>query len=287
MASDKVNRRLSAIVSADRKKMERMALPVRHLVWLRQNRIVGILLCAVFSAASEGPARAAEIKVLSGGAMEPVMRELVPLFQRSTHNSVAVSYAPTAPVIKRRIRNGEAADIAIATKKGIADLVKQGRISKVHTIDIARVSVGVFVRNGAFKPDISSMAAFKKALLSAKAIAHSDPARGGRTARYVSKLLAELDIAPMIRSKIKIFAPGGFGKVLKDGEIGFALTTEIKARPGVELVGVLPPEIRSHTDFAAGVLTGSGVHDAARKLMRFFASRSARRILVAKGFDPL
>jgi molybdate transport system substrate-binding protein len=233
------------------------------------------------------PLGAAEIRVLSGSAMEPVLMELVPIFQRTTNHKITISYAPTAPIIKKRLKGGETADVVIATAKGIADLASEGRVEKGSKSDIARVNVGAFVGKGVPKPDISSMDTFRQTLLSAKSIMHSDPARGGRTARYMSKLLGELDIASEIKPKIKIFAPGEFGKPLGEGGIGFALSTEIKARPGVELVGTLPAEIGYHTDFAAGMISANKVTDASDAFIRFFKTPAAKRILLTKGFEPL
>lgn len=219
--------------------------------------------------------------------MEPALRTLVPMFERASGTRVIVAYAPTAPIISQRLHGGERPDVVIATRKGIAALVREGKIAGSSTAAIARVYVGAFVRRGAAKPDISTMDAFRKVLLEARAIAHSNPARGGRTARYIAGLLARLDIADAIKPKIKIFAPGEFGKVLEDGEIGFALSTEIKARPGVELIGYLPAGIGYHTDFAAGVTARSKAGDAAQALVRFFRTPAGKRVLASKGFEPL
>ena len=116
-------------------------------------------------ATASGVLNAAEIKVLSGAAVKPVMSELIPQFERSSGHKVTIDYAPTAPVIVNRIEKGEALDVAIATQEGIAGLVKQGRVTGGGAVGIARVGVGVMVRKGAPKPDISSADVFKRALL--------------------------------------------------------------------------------------------------------------------------
>jgi molybdate transport system substrate-binding protein len=147
-----------------------------------------------------GVLNAAEIKVLSGAAVKPVMSELIPPFERSSGHKVTIDYAPTAPVIVNRIEKGEAVDVAIATQQGIASLVKQGRVTGGNAVDIAKVGIGVMVRKGAPKPDISSVEAFKRTLLAAKSIGHGDPDREGRTAVYVSDCLAAW-ISPRISNQ--------------------------------------------------------------------------------------
>jgi molybdate transport system substrate-binding protein len=180
------------------------------MIKLLSARTIAVLVASVASylllvATASGVLNAAEIKVLSGAAVKPVMSGLIPPFERSSGHKVTIDYAPTAPVIVNRIEKGEAVDVAIATQQGIASLVKQGRVTGGSPVDIAKNGVGVFVRKGAPKPDISSFEAFKRALLAAKSIGHGDPDRGGRTAVYVSDLLGRLDIAADIKQRSQLF----------------------------------------------------------------------------------
>ena len=192
------------------------------MIKLLSARTIAVLVASVASylllvATESSVASAAEIKVLSGVAVKPVMSELIPQFERSSGHKVTIDYAPTAPVIVNRIEKGEAVDVAIATQQGIASLVKQGRVTGGSAVDIAKVGVGVMVRKGAPKPDISSVEAFKRTLLAAKSIGHGDPDREGRTAVYVSDLLGRLDIATDIKPKITIVYPPGTRESIAKG----------------------------------------------------------------------
>jgi molybdate transport system substrate-binding protein len=238
-------------------------------------------------ATASGGVNAAEIRVLSGAAVKPVMDEIIPRFERSSGHKVTIDYEPTAPVIANRIEKGEAVDVAIATQEGIASFVKQGRITGGSSVDIARGGLGAFVRKGRPKPDISSVEALKRTLLAAKSIAHGDPARGGRNAIYIADLLGRLDIAAAIKSKITIFPPGVFDTIAKgDVELGFGGITEIMADPRVELVSPLPAEIANYTQFTAGILASSKEQDAGQVLIQFLTSPAAEAIMRAKGFEP-
>ena len=192
---------------------------------IRSLRIIAVPVASVVSylllaASASGVLNAAEIKVLSGAfTVKPVMSKLIPLFERSSGHKVTIDYEPTAPFIVNRIQKGEAVDVAIANQQAIADLEKQGRIAGGSPVNITENGVGVMVRKGAPKPDISSVEAFKRALLAAKSIGHGDPDRGGRTGVYVASLLDQLDIAAGIKSKITIFPPGVFDTIAK-GNVG-------------------------------------------------------------------
>lgn len=186
-----------------------------------------------------------------------------------------------------RIQKGEAADVAIAMRQQIANLEKQGRIAQGSPVDIAKQGVGLFVRKGAPKPDISSIETFKRTLLAAKSMAHADPARGGGTAVYVADLLARLDIAADIKPKIKVFPPGVYDLIAKgEVEIGFGGISEIMADPSVELVGPLPAAIQDYTLFTAGIVASSKHQDAAKALIQFISSPAAAADFKAKGFEP-
>ena len=134
------------------------------MIKLLSARTIAVLVASVASylllvATASGVLNAAEIKVLSGAAVKPVMSELIPQFERLSGRKVTIDYAPTAPVVVNRIEKGEAVDVAIASREGIASLVKQGRVTGGSAVDIAKVDVGAMVCKGAPKPDISSFEA--------------------------------------------------------------------------------------------------------------------------------
>lgn len=204
-------------------------------------------------------AHASEIRVLCALALRPAMSELVPAFEISSGHKVTIDYG-RAPAFAARLKKGEAADLVIVVRRSITDLQNQGKIAGDSAVDIAKVGVGMFVRKGAPKPDISSVEAFKRTLLAAKSIGHADPgpAGGGAIAIYVAGLLGGLDIAADIRPKIRLFPPSVYDSIANgEVEIGFGSISEVMADSRIELVGPLPTAIQNYTQFTAGIVANS------------------------------
>jgi molybdate transport system substrate-binding protein len=238
-------------------------------------------------AACTGAASAAEITVLSTTAMDGILKQLIPEFERSTGNKIALTLQ-TSGAAAKRIAAGEASpDIAILTGPLVEDLIKQGKITAESREDIARLNMGVGVRAGAAKPDISSTAAFKQALLAAKSIAYPDPAGGGATGIYFVKVLAQLGIADAVKAKTKL-ASGPVGALLADGsaELGIQQIPELKAVPGVDIVGPLPPEFQITTVLTMGIVAASKQPDAAKAFVKFLVTPAAVSVIRATGMDP-
>lgn len=232
-------------------------------------------------------AHAAEIKVLCVVALKSAMTELGPQFEKASGHKLAVEYG-TAGAVTERIEKGQGGDVAISARPQIASLEKNGRIVQGTAIDVARFGVGVFVRKGAAKPDISSVDAFKSTLLRAKSIAHADPARGGVTAIHVAKLLDGLDIAANIKPKISVFPPGMYDSVATGQvEIGFGGISEILADSSVDFAGPLPAAIQNYTVFAGGIVAHTSQHAAGKALLEFMSAPAAAAVMKAKGFEPL
>ena len=251
----------------------------------RTRSLTAAMSYLLFVATTSSVASAAEIKVLVPIGLKPAMIELIPKFEQSSGHRATVDYG-TVGALAARIQKGEAADLVIASRQQIANLQKQGRIAEGSPADIAKQGVGVFVRKGAPKPDISSVEAFNRMLLNAKSIAHADPMRGGGTAVYVASLLGRLDIAADIKSKITTFPPGVYDTIARgDVEIGFGGVSEIMADPSVELVGSLPAAIQNYTLFAAGIVANSKQQEASKALVQFISSPAAAAIMRAKGFE--
>jgi molybdate transport system substrate-binding protein len=228
---------------------------------------------------------AAEIKVLSAPPLRSAMTELVLLFEKSSGHKVTIEYATVGPLVDR-ISKGEAADVLIVTKQPISSLQQQGKIMLGSDIDIAKVGMGVEVRRGAPKPDISSIETFKRTMLAAKSIGYIDPttAPGGA---YIASLFERLGITPDLKAKTKFYGPSGTEAAVASGEveIGLSQVTVIAAVPGVELVGRLPIEIQNFLQFTAGVVASSKQQDAATMLIRFATSPTAASIMKSKGFE--
>jgi molybdate transport system substrate-binding protein len=229
-------------------------------------------------------ARAAEIKLLSASALHPAIDVLIPDFEKSSGHKVTVAYG-TAGAVADRVQKGEAADIVISSVPLIDKLQAPGKV--VAGAGIAKVGVGAFVSKGAAKPDISSVDTFKRSMLAARSIAYPDPAGGGASGVYVASLLERLGIAAEMKPKTKLSTLATLYASVASGEveIGFNQVSEILAQPTVELAGPLPPAIQNYTQFAPGVVTGSGQTDAVRALVTFLCSPAAQTVLKAKGFE--
>lgn len=239
--------------------------------------------CLLLVATTSSVANAAEIKVLSAAALKPAMSELIPQFENSSGHKVTIDYG-TAREIADRIQKGEVADVAILTQQLVENLEKQARIVAGTPVEIGKVGVGLFMRKGAPKPDISSVEALKRTLLAAKSIGHVDPATGGPIGVYVVGLLGRLDIAADIKPKIRVFPPYNFDTVANgDIEIAFASITEILADSRVEFVGPLPAAIQSYTVVGAGVVASGKERDAGQALIQFLTSPAAADVWKATG----
>ncbi len=232
----------------------------------------------------------AELKLLSSTAMKTTMDELVAPFARASGCSVIASYAPSGQIAKR-IADGESADLAIVTGPAIDDLIRQGRILPGSRADIARSPIGVAVRRGAPRPDISSVAAFRSALLAAKSIAMSHPVGGGASGAHMWSVFERLGIAEQLKPKT-IFGPGGpagligFYLLRGEAEIGLQQIPELMAVPGIDVVGPVPGEMQLVSVFAAGICTGSRDIAAAKALIDFLRSPDAAAVIDSRGMQP-
>jgi len=244
---------------------------------------LGLALCGITAGST---ARAAEIKLLCASALHPVIDALMPDFEKSSGHKVTVAYG-TAGAVADSVQKGEAADIAISSVPMIDRLQAQGKVVAGDRVIIAKVGVGVFVRKGAMKPDLSSADAFKRSMLAARSIAYPDPAGGGASGIYVASLLERLGIAAEMKPKTKLSTLGTLYASVASGEveIGFNQVSEILAQPTIELAGPLPPEIQNYTQFSPGVVTGTSQADAAKALVTFLTSPAAKTVLRAKGFE--
>jgi molybdate transport system substrate-binding protein len=230
---------------------------------------------------------AAELKVLTAGAFKQVVLAIVPEYEKETGNKVIIDN-DTAGGLQKRIEGGEAFDVAVITPKAIDDLAAAGKIAHGSRANIASVGVGVVVKEGAAKPDISTVEAFKQALLAAKSVAYIDPASGGSSGIYIDKLLERLGIANQVRPKAKLKKGGYVAELIASGEaeLGLHQISEIVPVKGTTLVGPLPKEIQNTTTYAAGLSATAQHKEAAQALIKLFASPDGAAVLKAKGMDP-
>jgi molybdate transport system substrate-binding protein len=244
------------------------------------------LVAAVFSLTGLQLANAAEIKVLTAGAFKQVVMALVPDFEKQTGNKVIVDN-DTAGGLKKRIDGGEAFDVAVITPGVIDELAASGKIAAGSRVNLASVGVGVVVKEGAPKPDVSTVEAFKQALLAAKSVAYIDPASGGSSGIYIDKLLERLGIADQVRPKAKLKKGGYVAELIASGEaeLGLHQISEIVPVKGVTLVGPLPKEIQNTTTYAAGLSVTAKNKEAAKELIEYFSGPDAAAALKSKGMD--
>jgi molybdate transport system substrate-binding protein len=241
---------------------------------------------ALFGITAGSTTRADEIRLLSASALHPAIDALIPDFEKSSGHKITVAYG-TAGAVADRVQKGEAVDMVISSVPMIDRLQTQGKVVAGSRVIFAKVGVGVFVRKGAAKPDISSVDAFKRSMLAAGSIAYPDPAGGGASGIYVASLLERLGISAEMKPKTKLSTLATLYVSVASGqvEIGFNQVSEILAQPTVELAGPLPPAIQNYTQFVPGIVTGSGQTDAARALVTFLYSPAAQTVLKAKGFE--
>jgi molybdate transport system substrate-binding protein len=239
-----------------------------------------------------GIADAAEIKVLSSGSLKAALSQLLPDFQKSSGNTVTIEYGP-AGAIAGRIQKGDAADVVIVSRSQLQNLESKGKVAQGSLVNIAGIALGVAVRKGAPKPDISNVDAFKRALLSARSIGYRDPATGSTSGIYTASMLERLGIAQDLKPKIKLDRSEGdvpenvfLGVAKGEIEMQIGQITEIVISPGVDLAGPLPSEIQNTTLMAAGIVTISKAPEAAKALISFISSPSAAAVLKASGFQP-
>jgi molybdate transport system substrate-binding protein len=236
--------------------------------------------------AATGSAQAAEIHALITTAMKAAIDELVPKFERETGKTVGVSYGPSGG-IARRFVGGEPADVIVIDSGALDDLIRQGKVLPDPTA-IARTGIGICVRKGAPRPDVSTPEALKRALLDAKSIAHTAPAGGGITAAHIMKLFERLGIAAEVTPKVKLAAGGPNGRVSVlvssgEAEIGLQQVSELMSNPDVDVIGMLPAELQQITTYSAGITTSAKEPSTGRALIGFIAAPAATAIYKTKG----
>ena len=244
---------------------------------------VGALLLAGF-------ASAAEVRVMISGGLTAAYKELVPEFERSTGNKVLTAYGPsmgtTVNAIPIRLERGEPADVLIMVGYALGDLVKQGKVIADSRVDLVKSPIGIAVKSGAPKPDISSADAVKRALLATKSISYSDSAGGV----YVStEMFEKLGIADAMKDKARKIPATPVGEIVArgDAEIGFQQISELKSVQGIDIVGPLPDDLQKITVFSAGIASVSREPDAGKALIKFLASPAASAAIIKSGMEPI
>jgi molybdate transport system substrate-binding protein len=229
-------------------------------------------------------AQAAELKVFESNALKAVMDELGPQFEKATENKLVATVGTTAE-LRAMIDKGDTFDVAIFTKPALDDFAKQGKIASAPLISMARAGIGVAVRKGVAKPDISTVEAFKRAMLSAASVGFT---KQTPTAANMKVVFEKLGIADQMQPKIKLL-DGVVSEAVSKGEVEMGLTQMSEIVPYANIIepaGPLPADIQIYTVFGAGLSPATKNHDAAAALVNFLASPPAAAVLKAKGMEP-
>jgi molybdate transport system substrate-binding protein len=226
---------------------------------------------------------AAEITAFVTGAARRAYEEIVPQFERATGHKL-VNQFELPPTLIKKIEAGEPYDVIILSYD-VDGLVKQGKVVAASRTVFGRVGVGVAVRQGAPKPDFSTVEAFKRSLLSAKTIATSGE---GSSGRYVATLLDRLGIADEVKPKIRSGNSGASAQMVSRGEVDFVVSglPPLIGTPGIDWLGYLPEEINSWLVFSGGVSVNAKEPKAGQALLDFLTTPAALAVFKANGLEP-
>jgi len=239
------------------------------------------LIAYLFVCLPQGTAWSAELKVFASRAIWTVLGEIGPEFEKNSGHKLNAITGLSSEFVGR-INGGEAFDVIAAPPAALDGLIASGKVAADSKTNLARSGYGVAVRAGAPKPDISSVEAFKRALLNAKSITYL-PVPG------VPQLIERLGLKDAIASKVTIPNADISSELVAKGEIelGIVAITQTFTTPGVELAGPLPVEIQMYTSFGGAISAGSKASDAARDLLTFLKSPTAIRVIKAQGMEPI
>jgi len=229
-------------------------------------------------------ADAGELKILSGNGGRVAVLELSERFEKSTGSKVNIDFAVN-PQVRKRVLDGEAFDIAVLNPPVLDELIKAGKIKAETRTVIGRIGIGVGIKQGAPRPDISTAAAFKKALLSAKKVAYPEE---GASGIYFANLVKQLGIENEMKDRLMPM-PGEYNvEVVADGaaDIVVVVASRIYGVKGVDMIGLLPNELQTWIGFAAGVSTQAKDPENALKLVKTMGDKAAEPFLRQIGLEP-
>jgi molybdate transport system substrate-binding protein len=244
------------------------------------------VLAACVGAAFSASAVAAEIKVMSAGAVEPGLARVAEGFKKASGHDLKVQYN-TAPQLAKKLADGATADILIAPPALLDEQAKTNKVSADGRVTLGRVGAGVMVRTNAPPPNIATTEALKQALLGADSIVYNTASSG----QYIAKMIEKLGIADQVKAKTTLYADAAavVAHVAKGkgNEIGFSPVPEIKmSEPkGVKLVGPLPADIQNYTTYGAVQLTSATSKDAAMAFLKYLATPEAKQTLASAGIE--
>lgn len=235
-------------------------------------------------------AQAEELRVMTSGGFTAAYKILGPKFAAATGNTLDTALGPSmgkAPeAIPNRLARGEPADVVIMVGYALDDLIRQGRVDPASRVELADSRIGLVVREGAPKPDISTVEGLKKTLIEAQSVAYSDSASGV----YIEQqLFKRLGIEEQLKGKSTMVPKVPVGSVIASGDyqLGFQQVSELLPVPGVSFVAKIPEPVQSVTRFAAGIPVGAQHPTEARALLAYMASAQAQPDVKATGLDSV
>jgi molybdate transport system substrate-binding protein len=240
---------------------------------------------AVFAATS--PAAAADIRVYTSGAPADVQKLLAPAYAAATGHRLVLTVGTLAAIVDKAAV--DTLDAVVLAGPAIETLDKKGVLRAGSRVELARVGIGVTVRAGAPRPDVSSVDALRKLLLDAKSIVHPDPQGGGITGAHIARMIERMGIAEAVKPKVKyLFAIGGGVEAVAkgDAEVGLFNISEILPVAGAALAGPFPAELQSYVSFAGAVHAMSGETQPAQDYLRWLSQPPARDAWTKGGFEP-
>lgn len=232
------------------------------------------------------PTWATDLKVLTAGALKPLVTTLAPEFERATGHRLLVE-GNTAGALARRVQAGEAFDIIIVTRDGIDQLARTGRLAADSAVPLARIGIGMAVKSGQPMPDTRTLAGFRQALLNARAVAYIDPAAGGSSGIYLAGLFEKMGIANEI-GRNAVLVPGGLvAQRLVTGEADLALQqmTELLVVPGVTVLGPIPAEVQNFTVYVGAISSTARDITAAKDFLALLVGPAAQALWNDKGMQ--
>jgi molybdate transport system substrate-binding protein len=254
--------------------------------WFRCSRPIFLaLFLALLAAFAATDIAAAEIKIMTPRSMWTILKEIGPEFERTSGYKLKVD-TDIAATLADRIIGGESFDIFVGPPVQIERLIKNNKVIAGTRTPIAHSGIGVEVRAGAAKPDISTVDAFQRALLNAKSIGYLK--QEGTSGAYLHGLFERLGISEAIKSKVIRPETDVVSELVAKGEIelGMVVITQIMTTPGVELVGPIPEKLQSYVRWSGAVSANSAAPEVARDLIRFLAGPTALPVLKAQGMQP-
>lgn len=225
------------------------------------------------------------MKVLTGGAFKRALLAAVPVCEQETGHTITV-VNDTVGALVRRIKDGEAFDVVIVSPAALDELARAGKVLPDGRAALARVGIGVMVKAGAPKPDVSSVEAFTRAVLNADSVGYIDPESGGSSGVYLAGLFERLGLADQVKDKVRLKRGGGHvSDLVLSGEVelGIHQMSEIVATQGVTLAGPLPAEIQNYTTYAAGIAADVSDRSAAEAVIATLAGPAVTSLLASCG----